>query len=147
MDRKYTVILLAAQRAGVVNPLAAAHAVSHKCLVPISGAPLISHVLRTLADTPDVARVQISVERDVWDDIWPIVKACRRAGQPIEFVESNSNIAASVLTAAEGCEGPFIVTTADNVLLTSGALQSMMEVLDRADIAAAFAPEIGRAHV
>ena len=39
-----TVLVLAAQRAGVVNPLAERAGVSHKCIVPICGKPLIVHV-------------------------------------------------------------------------------------------------------
>ena len=44
-----TVLVLAAQRAGVVNPLAERAGVSHKCIVPICGKPLIVHVMDALA--------------------------------------------------------------------------------------------------
>ena len=46
-DRPTIVIILAAQRAGVVNPLAERAGVSHKCLAPIYGKPLIEWVLDT----------------------------------------------------------------------------------------------------
>ena len=36
MDHQFDIILLAAQRTGVVNPLAEAHGVSHKCLIPVA---------------------------------------------------------------------------------------------------------------
>ena len=49
-----TAIVLAAQRAGRLDPLAERAGVSHKCLVPIGGVPLITHVLTTLArSNPD----------------------------------------------------------------------------------------------
>jgi hypothetical protein len=38
--RPFTAIILAAQRAGQLDPLAAEAGVSHKCLVPIVGAGL-----------------------------------------------------------------------------------------------------------
>ena len=47
-----TIILLAGQRAGVVNPLAARAGVSHKCLAPIRGRPLIARVLDSARDAP-----------------------------------------------------------------------------------------------
>ena len=43
-----TVIVLAAQRGGRLDPLAAEAGVSHKCLVPIGGRPLLAHVLEAL---------------------------------------------------------------------------------------------------
>src|ERR1044072_9036253 len=87
MAERFTVIILAAQRdgrldrlsaaaggrpkslctppppqAGRVNPLAAGAGVSHKCLVPIGGRPLLAHVLAALAEVDGVEAIRISVE-------------------------------------------------------------------------------------
>jgi GTP:adenosylcobinamide-phosphate guanylyltransferase len=48
MAEGFTLLILAAQRAGVENPLAKRVGVSHKCLVTIAGNPLIVHVLDTV---------------------------------------------------------------------------------------------------
>ena len=61
-DTPVTVILLAGQRAGVVNPLAARAGVSHKCLAPIHGRPLVAHVLETVTALPAVREIRISLE-------------------------------------------------------------------------------------
>ena len=44
----FTIIVLAAQRGGRLDPLAAEAGVTHKCLVPIGGRPLLAHVLAAL---------------------------------------------------------------------------------------------------
>ena len=59
-----TVVVLAAQRTGVVNPLAERAGVSHKCLAPIAGKPLIVHVMDLIAQCPEVAKVRVMVEPD-----------------------------------------------------------------------------------
>src|SRR5690606_13038443 len=41
---------------------------------------------------------------------------------PVRFVPSAANIADSVYAGAEGTDGPVVVTTADNVLLTGAAV-------------------------
>ena len=135
------VIILAAQRPGAVDPLAEQFGVSHKCLVPIAGQPLIAHVLRTVGQHPAVSEVKISVEPVLFDSLDAIVSelpgVCR-----IECVGSADNLADSVVRAAEGAEGPVVITTADNVLLTNNALEAMIEALDGgADVALAMATE------
>ncbi|MEL6875002.1 MAG: hypothetical protein AAGM33_05945, partial [Pseudomonadota bacterium] len=64
MQEKFDVILLAAQRTGVVNPLAVAHEVSHKCLIPIAGEKLISRTLKTVISHPGCRAVHILIEPD-----------------------------------------------------------------------------------
>ena len=56
-----TIIVLAGQRAGVVNSLAARAGVSHKCLAPIRGRPLIAHVLDTVTRL-DTAGKSVGIE-------------------------------------------------------------------------------------
>ena len=121
-DTPVTVILLAGQRAGVVNPLAARAGVSHKCLVPIHGKPLIAHVLDTLTALPAVEAIRISLEPEAHGEVGEIVAAYAGCGVPIELLASAPRIVDSVLAAAGDDPGPFIVTTADNVLLTPAAV-------------------------
>ena len=58
----FDAIILAAQREGRLDPLAAEAGVSHKCLVPIGGRPLLAHVLEAIAGVEGLARIRISVE-------------------------------------------------------------------------------------
>ena len=129
-----TVIVLAAQRTGVVNPLAQRAGVSHKCLVPICGKPLITHVLDVLAPLGPQARIRVSVEPEAFGELEKLVEPYRQQGLSIEFIPSSTNIVESVLAAAEGQPEPFVITTADNVLLTAETLMRVFDALGKADV-------------
>lgn len=122
-----TAIVLAAQRAGRLDPLAARAGVSHKCLVPIGGAPLIAHVLATLAATPGIVAIRVVIEREAFDLLGPVVRAV--AGTQVELVAAADNLADSVGAGAKGAAVPLLITTADNVLLSTGAIAEMLDCL------------------
>jgi GTP:adenosylcobinamide-phosphate guanylyltransferase len=124
-----TIILLAGQRAGVVNPLAARAGVSHKCLAPIRGKPLIVHVLDTVTALPAVRAIRISLEPEAHGEVGKLAEAYAERGIPIEFVANARNIVDSVHIAAGQDPGPFLITTADNVLLTREGIGQVRERL------------------
>jgi GTP:adenosylcobinamide-phosphate guanylyltransferase len=129
-DPGFAAIVLAAQREGRLDPLAAGAGVSHKCLVPIGGRPLLAHVAEALGAAEGIGRIRISAE--------PGAEAALRAavagaGVAIEFVPAAATITDSVYAAAAGLAGPFVVTTADNVLLTAGAVRSVADRLADGD--------------
>jgi GTP:adenosylcobinamide-phosphate guanylyltransferase len=124
-----TVIVLAGQRFGVVNPLAERAGVSHKCLVPICGKPLLLHVLEALAAVPDIAEVRIALDAPVHEEV-----AALLADYPnVRLIESKPSLADSVLAAAAGAQGRLVVTTADNVLLTPAAVAQVRGAMDRVE--------------
>jgi CTP:molybdopterin cytidylyltransferase MocA len=126
-DPGFTAIVLAAQRGGRLDPLAAEAGVSHKCLVPIEGRPLIAHVLDALRATPGLDRIVVSVEGDAADAL----RGVAGTGADIAFSPAASNIADSVYAAAQGARGRIVVTTADNVLLTPHAVAQMLGALEK----------------
>ena len=128
-----TVIVLAAQRTGVVNPLAKRAQVSHKCLVPICGKPLIAHVMETLTTLPAIREIRVVLEEDGQADVDKVLEPFRERGVPIAIEDSDPNIVESVLAATRGEDGPFIVTTADNVLLTQDGFEQVRAALREAD--------------
>ena len=132
-------IVLAGQRRGAVNPLAARAGVSHKCLVPIAGKPLIAHVLETLTALPAVAEIRVSVEPAAEAGLRAVLAEFAPRGVPIRLVPSEARLADSLIAAAEADAGPFLVTTADNVLLTPEAVAQVRAALDEADAVAAMA--------
>ena len=145
MTARFDAIILAAQREGRLDPLAAGAGVSHKCLVPIGGRPLLAHVLEALAGVEGLERIRISVEEGAEQSLRAILPELLQArpaiadgqlpmanGQspiPIEFVPAAATITDSVYAAAEGLDGPFVITTADNVLLTAGAVRRVADRL------------------
>jgi GTP:adenosylcobinamide-phosphate guanylyltransferase len=126
MTERFTIVVLAAQRNGRLDPLAAEAGVTHKCLVPIGGLPLLAHVLSALGEVGDIESIRISVEDGAADRLRPIAAL---SGLPVSFVTAADNIADSVYRAAEGSTGPVVVTTADNVLLTPSAVRQVMDQL------------------
>ena len=128
-----TVIVLAAQRTGVVNPLAARAGVSHKCLAPICGSPLIAHVLEALTTLPAVAEIRVVLEPEGQVEVDQVIQPFRARGVPITLVDSDANIVESVLAAAKDDSGPFIITTADNVLLTHDGVAQVRKAMESAD--------------
>lgn len=116
-----TVILLAGQRAGAGNPLAVRAGVSHKCLVPIRGKPLLAHVLDTVTQLPAVKEIRISVEPEANGELLSLLAAYQGRGAPVRLVPSQAKLIDSVIAAAEDDPGPFLITTADNVLVTPAA--------------------------
>ncbi len=129
-EARFAVIVLAAQRDGQLDPLAAAAGVSHKCLVPIGGKPLLTHVLTALAAVVGIESVRISVEAGAEEGLRAIAEA---SGLPVQFVPAAANITDSVYLAAEGTTGPVVVTTADNVLLTPAAVRQVADRLIAGD--------------
>lgn len=122
----FTVVVMAAQREGRIDPLAAEAGVSHKCLVPVAGRPMIAYVLDAILATPGVARIRISLEPSA---IAMVEAALPSVAVALDWVAAADNIADSVHVAAEGIEGPLVVTTADNVLLTPSTLTAMAQAI------------------
>jgi GTP:adenosylcobinamide-phosphate guanylyltransferase len=135
MTQRCTVVVLAAQRAGVVNPLAERAGVSHKCLAPIAGKPLIVHVMDALAACPEVGKVRVMVEPDGQQALEPVMAPYRGAGLTVDLVSSSENIVESVLAGIEEQAAPFVVTTADNVLLSREAFIATLDALASHDAA------------
>ena len=132
----FTAVVLAAQRAGEVNPLAERFGVSHKCLVPVAGRPLIWHVVRALSATPGLCEVRVSVEPEVVPQLQTLLGDARA---PVVYVPSADNLADSIYACIGQEEASFLVTTADNVLLTPDSVAAILSVLDKADGALALA--------
>lgn len=139
MSGGITALVLAGRRSTAVEPLADRFGVSHKCLVPIAGVPLIEHVLQALLASPAVSRILVSI--DEIDALSSSDLAVRLMAEgSLEIVKAHENIAASVIHAAASVQHwPLLITTADNVLFTGDAILKMIQAVDNADIAAAFA--------
>jgi GTP:adenosylcobinamide-phosphate guanylyltransferase len=137
--RSLHVIVLAAQRRGTVNPLAERFGVSHKCLIPLQGRPLITHILETLRLHPRVASIAISVEPEAFAAVGDALKRLPQ-GVPIECVPAADNLADSVIAAAEGHDRPLVVTTADHALLDARSIDAVGHALKSHAAAIAMAP-------
>jgi CTP:molybdopterin cytidylyltransferase MocA len=129
----FDAIVLAAQREGRLDPLAENAGVTHKCLVPIGGRPLLAHVLDALAGVEGLERIRIVVEPGAEEKLRTVDGANGELGVAVEFVPAAASITDSVWGGAEGLDGPFVVTTADNVLLTADAVRRVADRLRSGD--------------
>lgn len=125
-DESFTVIVLAAQRSGRVDPLAEDAGVSHRCLVPVLGVPLIRHVVAALVPLPEIAEVRVSAEPEAHG---ALREALAGLAVCVRMVASADNLADSLYRASEGAVGPLVVTTGDNALLTAGAVRQVLAPL------------------
>lgn len=128
-DQSFSIILLAAQRTGVTNPLAIAHQVSHKCLIPIVGISLIERMFKILTTHKGCREIIVLIEPDGRSLVEPVAERFRDGSVPITFIESAENIAQSVIMGCEHAAPPFIITTADNVLLSHDSLDRVANSL------------------
>lgn len=135
---RQSAIILAGRRAAEPEPLAKAHGVSDKCLVPLAGRPLIEHVVETLATSPWINRIVVSINDPALLADLPVCKPLL-ASERLVAIKAKGNIADSVLSAARHTGTPVLITTADNVLLTHDAVAKLMCATQGADAAAAFA--------
>lgn len=133
-------MILAGQRLGRVDPLAAKYGVEHKCLVPLLGRPLIGYVLDAVNAAFPAAPIMVSINDPAALDGEPEARPYFEAGR-LRTVVSERNLLESVLLAIEGIEGPALMTTGDNVLMTPEALRGLHQFAQRenADAAVLFA--------
>ncbi len=127
----FTAIVLAAQRGARLDPLAERAGVTHKCLVPIVGKPLIERVLRALAQVPGLTRVRISIEPEAVESVRPVPGARGEFGAPVEFVPAAASLADSVYAAAQGVNEPILITTGDNALLSPAFAAELVALTHR----------------
>lgn len=129
---KVTALVLAGKRDGQLDPLAQAHGVTHKCLVPVAGQPMIAHVLSALAANNSIGTIRVSVhDASVLDDV-PLAVDLMKAGRLIP-VQSQDNIADSISEGTAGASFPILVTTADNVMLTNKGVSEIITGSQGAD--------------
>lgn len=120
------ILILAGRRSAALDPLAESFGVSHKCLVPVRGVPMITRVLE-IADAafPD-GRIFVSIENFGLIRELPVVVRLIGEGR-LAPVDAQAHIVDSIVHAAKTTGFPLIVTTADNVLMTPHALRRLAE--------------------
>lgn len=132
--RPIRLIVLAGQRRNGPDPLAARFGESHKCLIPLAGLPLIAHVLRMGASHPRISSLAVCIEREAFEPIYDVLTRVPGRGT-VALVEARDTLADSVRAAAEGWDGPSIVTTADHALLSAASVDAMADALESCDAA------------
>lgn len=132
----FTVIILAGQRPGI-DPLATHFGQPIKALIEVAGRPMLSWVARALIERKDVRRVVILAQQA--DALLGHPDTKWLAGDPRIALRDcgNSIVEAITDTVASMPDGyPFLVTTADNVLLDTRTIDAFVADAQGAGIAA-----------
>ncbi len=140
--RRFTALVLAGQRARG-DPVAEAAGLSHKCLVPAAGVPMLVRVIAALDASGAVDRIAVSIEDPDLLHTLSDVSALLDAGRVIAL-KSASTPSLSALAAADslGAAIPLLITTADHPLLTAAMVDDFLKsALDSgADMTAGVTP-------
>jgi GTP:adenosylcobinamide-phosphate guanylyltransferase len=135
---RWTALVLAGQRPGI-DPMAAQFGTQMKALIPVAGELMLNRVLMALLDAPEVARIVVLAQNTLElrahpDLVWAMEE------QRVTFRVSGPTISGSVLGAVKDPEIglPLLVTTADNVMLTSDTVAEFVAGAGASDVSAAF---------
>ncbi len=92
---------------------------------------MVTRVIRTLATTPDIARIVVLVQEP------EALRAAVEAGGPATLITSLRGISESILAVAgaEAAPWPVLVTTADHPLLTPAFITAFLEASGGCDVA------------
>lgn len=128
MSARWTAVVLAAGR-GPDDPLAKAYGVTHKCLLPVGGVPMLRRVVDVLRAHPSVARIAISI-----DDPGVVPAALGAPAPDVTVLASADSAPASALAAVEALDRcwPILLTTADHALLDRAMLDHFLSVSENA---------------
>ena len=128
-----TALLVAGRRPGI-DPLAQHFGVRDKALIAIGGEAMLSRVARTLVDHPALARIVVLAQEPEhllaaipWMEGHPKI-ATRSGGASVSEAVANA-------IAAESQSFPFLLTTADNVLLDRAMLDAFIADARNHDLA------------
>jgi GTP:adenosylcobinamide-phosphate guanylyltransferase len=116
----YTGLVLAARRPGILDPLARAAGVSHKCMVPVHGRPMVERVVSSLLESGCCKRVYVCIDQPEVLGTNPRLKAWLEQGV-LKTVPATGNLADSVLAAAARIppdHWPILISTGDNATHT-----------------------------
>lgn len=120
----WTALVLAGQRPGI-DALAAHFGETYKALIPVAGTAMLTRVLQTLHNCPQITRVVVLAQEEA-----PLKEAIA-AGGGADFCVSGGGISTSITAYLNsgGADFPVLVTTADHPLLTE---QMVREFTDTA---------------
>ena len=112
MAKNWTAIVLAAGR-GPDDSMAKAYGVSHKCVLPVNGVPMLKRVVDALRDSESVVSISISVETA------EVVRNALGKTSNMTIVASEESAPLSAIAAIrKNPTFPALITTADHALLT-----------------------------
>lgn len=136
MAKNWSAIVLAAGR-GQNDPMAKAFGVSHKCILPVNGVPMLQRVISALQQSQSIATISISIESPAI-----VHEALVKNESDTTVIPSESSAPLSAIVAIKKhATFPVLVATADHALLTPEMIDYFCEEAERngADFSAGLA--------
>ncbi len=125
---KPAVLVMAASRRGVEDPVAKLQGKAHKCLVELDGQVMLERVLEALVDSDCFDRIHVSLDSPDVLVATPAMRGWVEEGRTV-FVQASGNLADSVLAAVSQIDNslPLVITTGDNALHTQALVHDFVE--------------------
>lgn len=126
---QYSGLVLAARRPGILDPLAKAAGVTHKCMVPIHGRPMLERVIEAVLQSGRCKHVYVSIDEPQVLRSNPQIAGWLASGS-VSTVAARSTLTDSVLAAATqipDTDWPIMITTGDNALHTPDIVRDFIE--------------------
>jgi GTP:adenosylcobinamide-phosphate guanylyltransferase len=143
LGRPFAALVLAGSRPGRLDRLAQACGIGHKCLIPVGGVPMLVRVVSTLAASPDVETIFLSLEDPDLPGTLPALQPYLESRRVI-VVRSDATPSLSVLRFLDGGQAglPLLITTADHPLLSRDIIWRFCDAAraSGADVAGALTP-------
>lgn len=129
LNPQYSGLVLAARRPGILDPLAQAAGVTHKCMVPIHGRPMLERVIEAVLQSGRCKHVYVSI-----DEPQVLQSSTRISGWlddgRVSVVAARGTLTDSVLAAADQIPDqawPIMITTGDNALHTQEIVRDFVD--------------------
>jgi GTP:adenosylcobinamide-phosphate guanylyltransferase len=125
---QYSGLIMAARRPGILDPLAKAAGVTHKCMVPVYGKPMLERVVSAMLDSGSCKHIYISIDQPEVMQTSANLSEWLANGL-ITTVDAGNNLTDSVLAAAARIPDenwPVLISTADNALHTPDIIRDFV---------------------
>lgn len=126
---RYSGLVLAARRPGILDPLAKAAGVTHKTLVPIHGRAMLERVIEAILLSGRCGHVYVSIDEPQVLQSIPKIAGWLADGS-VSTVAARSTLTDSVFAAAEEIpdhDWPIMISTGDNALHTPDIIRDFVD--------------------
>ncbi len=123
-------LVLAGDRRGEADPVAARAGVRHKCLAPVAGIPMLCRVVENLAAVPRIGTIHIALPDPALLEDTPCLRRWLRA-ERILAADCAASVSESVTDTFARTGPPLLVTTADHPLLTVVMIEAFLDLAAR----------------
>lgn len=126
---QYSGLVLAARRPGILDPLARKAGVTHKCLAPINGRPMLERVIEAVLQSGRCRHVYVAI-----DEAQVLKSSAKISGWiaegSVSTVTARSTLTDSVFAAADEIPDqnwPIMISTGDNALHTPDIIRDFID--------------------